>query len=603
MKITRARAIKGIIGGAAAAAVTPHMTIAASMWERMPQPVRDAASQPPSDPEEPRFVDGELLLTLSTTPGKNAALTLEKVLTFIIHVINQLHHKEWVLVPIAVDSTKTIPPSGVTVRLPLKGERVVMTAVNFINKIRSQLSADLAKQYPGSSIKVQSAMPNWYVSSAPLGWAGGPGGLPTPAPAPINGQFQVPPALSWPQNSPAPNPRVAVAVLDTWPWGVNPPLQSNYPPVQGFQQHWSTNNGTYHSYIMPDHTSDPTPPPPPVQNFANGIPTYCFADHGLFVAGIIDTTAPHAQIHLMRVLDDYGIGTTESLLAALTDCIALAQCQPLVVNMSLFIKIPPDDLNGGLYWYSHDPNWSSRLPDQLTWYPAMTAGQAQLVLPLHQAVLNSINALLSYGAVVVAAAGNDGLAYAPNPAIPVHLQPRLPADYDPVLGVVATARNGSIAHYSNFADAALQHMTPPPNEDYSNGSEAAGDSLNCIATWGGQATLQNIPQGQTVFGQPLPHVMRGALSGPNDAVVGLCSTPTVNSSGDNTTGWISWSGTSFATAIISAIAANGLAKIGWKPSCSKSNQNTGGKIQQGVSKMIFGATEKPTDTGCPVLKV
>jgi hypothetical protein len=610
MKITRARAIKGLIGGAAAAAMAPHMALAASVGERMPQPVRDAASPTPNR-KEPRFVDGELLLTISTTKngestqnGTSAMPTLEMVLPVIIRAIkkliqsnSQLHQSTWDLEKISGDA-RMIPAWGVTVRVPLKGDRDVRTAVNVINqpdslrKISKHATAMLREASPNISygIQVLSAMPNWYVSSArPIGWAGGPGGLPTPVPGPVTAQFQPPAALSWPQNSPPPNPSVAVAVLDTWPWSGNPPSTSSYQPVQLFLDHWKANGNTYNTYIPANFTYPLSPPPT----------TYCFADHGLFVAGIIDTIAPHAQLHVMRVLDNNGIGTIHNVLAALDGCIALAQSpsRPVVVNMSLYMLIPPDNLNGGLYWYWQDPNWT---PFQTPPHPPMTGVGAQQVLPLHQAVLSRISVLQSYGAVVVAAVGNDGLSYAPN------LQPRLPADYDSVLGVVATDRLGKLASYSNCADTPLEVGRPLTSGDFSNGSETVGDSLNCIATWGGQATPQTFPQGTSIFGQTLPQAMRGAVSGNkpvaasglNDAVVGLCSAPTVNTSGDNTTGWIYWSGTSFATAIISALAANVLAL---NPNLIP--RSFGAKMQQTVTATISQSAEPPTNTGCGYLKV
>src|SRR5205085_221893 len=72
-------------------------------------------------------------------------------------------------------------------------------------------------------------------------------------------------------------------------------------------------------------------------------------DHGLSIAGIIRDLAPAAQIECIRVLNDHGVGDTNTLFQALdyiqgrvnTD---LAK-KPVIVNMSLVVVPPKSD------WY------------------------------------------------------------------------------------------------------------------------------------------------------------------------------------------------------------------------------------------------------------
>ena len=71
---------------------------------------------------------------------------------------------------------------------------------------------------------------------------------------------------------------------------------------------------------------------------------YLMPDHGLFSASIVRQLAPHAEIHLVRVLCDYGVGD----LLALADVLGRlpAALNPkgdrrLVVNLSLVAGMPP----------------------------------------------------------------------------------------------------------------------------------------------------------------------------------------------------------------------------------------------------------------------
>jgi Subtilase family len=386
-----------------------------------------------------------------------------------------------------------------------------------IKKISDRINAALQSlQHEG--IVVSSATPNWIVSSSRGGGAtiGGPGTLPDPAPAGA-WNIQVPAAGRW---QPAPNPPdpaphnpVIVAVLDSWPrpaelQAAETKAAAQVNPLMGAM----AKDGA----VMDCGRFDPP----------EGIPSTrpaIEADHGLFVCSIIHRIAPHAEIHLLHVLDDAGLGHTQLLLDALDYCLTLAHSgRRLVVNMSMYLRIPP-----GADLWDHWFGGSRR--DSGT-----TLGQmAELLEALVEAVEQRLDLLLDAGAVIVAAAGNDGLLRRARrqSADGDHPQPRLPADYDGVICVVATDRNGKLAAYSNRADI------PPTG--------------NCVATYGGQGILKRgnavVPPG----------------GDPRDGMVGLFSQTAVPCAGapqPNTSGWVYWSGTSFATPVISGIAANILAR-------------------------------------------
>lgn len=436
-----------------------------------------------------------------------------------------------------------------TLRVPLPAQGRLVMGRDHVKVAVDRINSQLERLQDGG-IAVSSAMPNWILSGAGGHAISGPGTTPDPAPDGI-WEFKVPDAGMWQQGEEAPREPVIAAVLDTWPGrqslvdarGKNALMDRL--SVDGAIQEWEC-----------DELSPEVPP-----RF-----TYANADHGLFVSGIIASIAPKAEIHLLHVLDENGLGSTDRLLCALKECLMLAQSgRCVVVNMSLYLLIPPDDapLNIWDVWFKDDPNYHHRAPQQ----------NAELLELLDEPVEQAVTLLLDAGAVVVAAAGNDALVFRK------HVQPRIPADYDTALCVVATDRAGYLARYSNRADVPL--------------------TGNCVATWGGQGVVS----GPHVVVPPPPPE-------PRDGVVGIYSQPTivigdgvaVAPGTENKTGWVYWSGTSFATPIISAIAANVLAK---NERAHEQDPAVPRLTPRGVMKQVLDMAEPPPDpsVGCPYLPV
>lgn len=377
------------------------------------------------------------------------------------------------------------------------GRDSVTLAVDAINQERAALRiGEVATTFAG---------PNWILSSANGSPNSGPGTDPKPAPA---GAWRLiaPPAGAW-QDRRRRRRRVVVAVLDTWP-----DLDSL---ARARARYGQANNSLMWALAKPAAVRlFPSAAPVPA------LKTHAQVDHGLFVSSIIRRIAPHAELWVFQVLDDRGVGRTDVLLTALDQCILLARTgTPVVVNLSLYLRIPPDDARGtlSLLWRRGDPRTDRDV------------GQLQM---LDEAVRIRVALLREAGAVVVAAVGNDGFSECPNRGeVPVHLQPRVPADYHSAIGVVATDHLGRIATYSNRGDVPVANT--------------------CIATFGGQGRLRQI-----VARNDLPDV---EVDG-SDGVVGLYTAQTIETEGDNTSGWVYWSGTSFATPMISGITANLLAE-------------------------------------------
>jgi subtilisin family serine protease len=144
----------------------------------------------------------------------------------------------------------------------------------------------------------------------------------------------------------------------------------------------------------------------------------------------------------------------------------------------------------------------------------------------HRSLWNTVQWLQAQGVLVVAAAGNDALRGHLRGQLP---PPRYPAYYQPVLAVGASQLDGKPAAYSNRAD-----VLPLGNG---------------VTTFGGRIDLPN--------SDDAPPVTDGhdRRDGRPQSIVGLYASPTLPGGEPNTTGWVRWAGTSFATAIVSGFAA------------------------------------------------
>jgi hypothetical protein len=245
----------------------------------------------------------------------------------------------------------------------------------------------------GQKVAVAGASPDWLLSSAPAiggdGGGGHPGGPakippsgfspgdasdPTLASARSNGgadtavvvldtgyklgaSHQAPgacPGAAVGQCAPAAqsvtlNPTVAATLggLGGTPLGdLDKYLQESDMAVQTDTPYDVTNNGGHGLPItgVPYEFTD-----------ANGDPS-SVVDHGLYISGLIHEAAPKAQIRLVRVLNDYGIGDLQSILIGvqtvagnpetLAKLLNIDPQRHIVVNMSLGFGPPTDCLIG-----------------------------------------------------------------------------------------------------------------------------------------------------------------------------------------------------------------------------------------------------------------
>lgn len=251
------------------------------------------------------------------------------------------------------------------------------------------------------------------------------------------------------------------------------------------------------------------------------------ADHGTAIAAIIRDLAPRAEIECIRVLNDYGVGDLYTLCTVLARIITRideqdAASQPVVINLSLVIT-PPGNGN----------------PAGLT---------DDILQSTKERLYADLQALAEKGAVITASVGNDSdpRDTAMNPT-EIRFNPRYPAalayEDHPVTTMIpvgAVNQNGEASMYSNY---------PGPLG---------------IATYAGE-----LPQPDPWIPSAMSNTITRAVE-PVDAIRCIYTSPYYpalsandaprTSSSDYplyeaSNSWAYWSGTSFATPIISALAA------------------------------------------------
>jgi hypothetical protein len=380
-----------------------------------------------------------------------------------------------------------------------------------------------------NQVEVLGVMPHWHTRAHEVSSGGSPGSLPAPVlPGTVRRgarrwRYQPVPDALRPTDGATPIP---IAVLDT---RIDLPRAHSraeqlrdsagndqlLETVEWLQQH-AIASGPSPQREWDEVASHHGPPDPDEPR------PYHMPDHGLFVSGLIHGLAPQSPITLLPTLDEMGAGDLSLLLAALRDVLDSKQPDdPQIINLSLGFRPHPAHLAAAWHGFDlPDPTYrrAAVMFDQnrdQRWAASHAHEVARRTDQL-QAGLSELGRYLSLNnCLVVAAAGND--------SEPGHLRldPRLPARFDTVLGVAATTLDSKKpASYSNVGD-----------------ERRLGDH---VASFGGD---------------------RGPGFEPRDGVVGIYSGDfpaqrAGQAAPDNATGWAYWSGTSFATALVSGIAAN-----------------------------------------------
>ncbi len=288
---------------------------------------------------------------------------------------------------------------------------------------------------------------------------------------------------------------------------------------------------TFKHYDLPDYLDKPGPTQVATGKDISGLlEGYEMPDHGLFVAGIVHDLAPKAQIECIRVLNDKGVGDGQMLVKVFHD-ILKRMAPPRNGKRAGDLYQKPILINMSLVTTPYDKEIAIRIPG---------------VDP--ESVRVTLESLMKYmaaqGVVFVASAGNDSdprdtsMTMASDPGVGAHMGPRFPASFEDVIAVGALDKAGNPTQYSNY-----------PGDDG-------------VSTYGGDipSPIAGDPK------SPPPDCLTRANV--TDAIIGVytaLSYPALSATDckpdypiPNANAWAYWSGTSFATPIISAVAARAL---------------------------------------------
>jgi subtilisin family serine protease len=396
------------------------------------------------------------------------------------------------------------------------------------------INQNLDKLKQDGLIPLVSATPNWISGGAPGIGSACPASEPIPVPedhAHTHWHFTLPDLSD--SLKALKGDGVTVFVLDTMPTEAH---------IRQAAQHIGNKNVLLQSVVaamdsVPPTIVIPTPKtiPARLDNIQTGKDIYGrhfgfkMSDHGLFVTGILHDLVPNAKIECIRVLNDSGVGDLGMILNALQEIQQRMETEDLkqvVVNLSMIIVAPDAGLPG--LWFSDGCIPAGGL--------AAMIQEIDQLLDGFRTVIQSL--VTQQKAVVVASSGNESDANnlrGMNGGVSHRFGPRYPAAFPEVISVGAVDKEGLATPYSDYPSI-------PPNH-------------NGVATYGG-ALPQPVPP------QPEPFVKTHAVV--KDAVVGLHSSshyPTLSASEsppeytDKSHGWAFWSGTSFATPIVSSLAA------------------------------------------------
>lgn len=398
--------------------------------------------------------------------------------------------------------------------------------VNLFNKNLVELNSP---EDPKNSVKILAAAPAYFCGATPGVTQGCPA-VP-PVPVPVDASCPSSPGL-WPielprgkQSSIGTGKGVTVFILDALPRLADITKAANASGANNKLLLDVATNVTFrYDY---DSLVDAVNPPGSDQvtvgkDIFGRHSTFKMPDHGLFIAGIVRSLAPDANIECIRVLNDYCVGDLNVLLQALQDIHDRMSRgdlhkKPVVINLSLVI--PTDDE-----------------AEQKGVKPKLGGHNIT-----RTNLLAAIQSLVEMGAVFAASAGNEGDRRGnPSARRPAALYPGAFAN-DKVKGIIAV---GATNHAGNPA----QYSCYP--------------GIYGIATYGGEIP-KPLPARHPARGKTTPGCVTRAEH--MDGLIGIyCSTsyPSLSINdcdatypAPNNHGWAYWVGTSFATPIISALLA------------------------------------------------
>jgi len=430
-----------------------------------------------------------------------------------------------------------------------------------LTRLTVELYRQREKQPLNSDFTLEAVSLNWLSSPcSEWGGGGGPGGIPIPY---YGDRGSVPYSFELPSTKNSLKARlskegkgVVVAILDTAPC-----LQDLAAAYERYHKVNPENQNEHHPLI--EDLLRPNGPltvhPASYEDLLRMRAVhlrdhdYEMSDHGLFVAGIVHDIARQAEIHLYEVLNTQGVGDIVSIAKGLWEVLNSFKGRPLVVNCSLVINIPLlnqpiinlDEAIDEDFMKEIIKDWDENKDYQWLTEDLLSAKGKEWLESQGFAIQWICDQVLLGGSLVIAAAGNDWRRRKDRP------DPRYPAAYDSVLGVGALPKdtqpnsNGryEVSNYSNIADR-------PKCIGVTTLGGEPGRRKGVLGIYIGE--FPNMEYRLQQYPWPLWPLMWLLFC----ISWGNCVRP------KNKSRWAWWCGTSFATPIISGLAAAVLSDLG-----------------------------------------
>jgi Subtilase family len=414
-------------------------------------------------------------------------------------------------------------------------------------------------QQPKSSLvpglRILGASPNWLTSVASNGsGTGGPGSIPVPYNGSIAGAHPFESLMtSLTQNNlyDKKGEGVDVAILDTAPsaqalvaaskeWRDHPIIKT----LLGPQGKLKLYPAPYDEVVRLGNTS-------------LNDHDYNMTDHGLFVAGIVHSIVPEARIHLIEVLNQYGIGDLMSFFRGL-GIVRNELYNPerkLVINCSWMLEMPLDPLQCR-HLDQTDPD--SVFEQEVLKFSKNDRATAAMLEFL-------FNQFYTLGRQAIAAAGNDGRDRNTN-----EIPTRYPAALNSVAGVGAFPKTMPTTARGQYERSTYSNISDEPERRgiVTLGGEA-GEGNGVLGVYIGEFPVELNPSLWQRFLNWLIVLLGGRVAGPA-----------------NMSKWAWWAGTSFATPVLTGAVAAVL-------SSSISIARTQDAIQKLSDLGIIGGSRQP----------
>jgi hypothetical protein len=384
--------------------------------------------------------------------------------------------------------------------------------LDIIGELNKQLPPNKASQQESvAGLTIHGSSPNWLTSAASQGGAtGGPGGKPSPyygnrktAPYYLNIITKLKNKKIYGDGE-----GVDVAILDTAPcaqdlvaaykeWPDHPLISTLLGPKGKLHLYPATYDELLRLTCTSLNEHD-----------------YKMSDHGLFIAGIIHSIVPKAEIHLIEVLNQYGVGDFTSFIQGLLKVWTeiFTKDRLGVVNCSFMFEKPLHDNHCRHMGQTGDPDAEF---ERAVREFSKSEQATQLTLEF------LFNQLYGAGKQAIAAAGNDARAGDPG-----RTPARYPAALSSVQGVGALPRTLDKLPTGKYKTSVFSNLSESANEK--------GVVTKGIGTIGGEEG-----QGKGLLGLYLGEFPSGER---------------------NESKWAWWAGTSFAAPVLTGAVASILSR-------------------------------------------